>query len=460
MADILIKNAIVITMDGERRILRDGAIRIEGNRIVEIGSTGDLERKHAANKVIDGARKVVMPGLVNAHTHLCYAFGRTLGYDNYLLDWLKIQKPLTAAFTPEDWEIAETLGCVENIKNGATCVNELNIAAQEAYEESVDERCLKSFEKTGVRAVLSRGYQDDKTYYFAAFGESREDIVARMERLVREWHGAAGDRIRIQLAPVTPWTCSPELFRETRRMADKHGIGIHLHTAETRDYDKLVKERFGYAGNVEYLDDVGCLGPDVQLNHAVWLSDADLARIAATGTHCIHNPTSNMILASGVSPVPKMFALGINVGLACDGMACNNNQDMISTMKFASLLHKVHNLDPRAITAQQVMEMATINGARALGLDKDIGSLEPGKKADLITIDLWKPHLVATLDVVGAVVYSANGSDVCDVIVDGEVIMEDRVIKTVDEADLLERTQRAAEDCLKRVGFTHLMVPQ
>ena len=458
MVDILIKNAIVVTMDKNRRIIKDGAVKIEGNKIVEIGPAKDLEKKYAARKVIDASGKAVMPGLVNAHTHLNMIFGRSLGYDSNLLDWLaKVQTPLLSAFTPEDWELAEMLGCVENIKNGCTCVNEVNFATHDAYKESVDERCVRAFEKMGIRGILSRGYVDGT--FFPGYTEAKEDIINRMEKLIQDWHRAANDRIRIQLAPLVPWACSPDLFRETRKLADKHGIGIHLHTAETPDYNNLVKQNFGYASNIEYLADVGNLGPDVQLNHAIWLSDSDMSKIAETKTNVVHDPTSNMLLASGVAKVPKMLELGINVALACDGPACNNNQDMISSMKFASLLHKVDSLDPTAITARQVMEMATIKGAKALGLENDIGSLEAGKKADLITIDLRKAHMVPVLDVIGVIVYSANGSDVNDVIIDGELIMEDRVIKTADEDDVLEKAQKAAEHCLKRAGLSNLMVP-
>ncbi len=242
-------------------------------------------------------------------------------------------------------------------------------------------------------------------------------------------------------------------------MADKHEIRIHHHTAETSDYNKLVNRKFGYSSNVEYLADVGNLGPDVQLSHAVWLSDSDLMKIAETKTNVIHNPTSNMLLGSGISKVPKMIELGINVGLACDGPSCNNNQDMISNMKVASLLHKVDTLCPTTITAQQVLEMSTIKSAKALGLESDIGSLEPGKKADLITLDPKKTHMIPVLDVIGAVVYSANGSDVSDVIVDGELIMENRTIRTVDEGTILERVQKAAKECLERVGLLNLMLP-
>ncbi len=181
MADILIKHAIIITMDRNHRIVRDGAMKIGGNKIIEIGDSKDLEKKFSARKVIDASGKVVMPGLVNAHTHLSMIFGRTLAYDNYFQDWLKVQKRLVNAFTPEDWDLAETLGCIENLKNGSTCINDMNSATHNSYRESADEICLRAFEKTGVRGILSRGYLDDKTF-FPDFTEAKEDIVNRMEK--------------------------------------------------------------------------------------------------------------------------------------------------------------------------------------------------------------------------------------------------------------------------------------
>jgi 5-methylthioadenosine/S-adenosylhomocysteine deaminase len=459
LSDILVKHAIVVTLDKDRRIIRDAAIKIDKNRISEIGSTKDLEKKYGAREIIDASGKAVLPGFVNAHTHLGMTFGRSLAYDNYLMDWLKVQKLLASQFTSQDWELVELLGCIENIKNGNTCISDVNSATHDSYQGSVDEICVRALERTGIRGILSRGYHDDKSY-FPAFAEAIVDIINRVEKLIQEWDKAANGRIRIQLAPTVPWACSPQLFRETREMADKHGVRIHLHTAETPDYNTLVKQKFGYGSNIEYLSNVGNLGPDVQLNHAVWLSDSDLKKVAETKSNVIHNPVSNMILASGISRVPEMVALGINVGLGCDGPACNNNQDTISNMKFASLLHKVTRLDPTVITAKQVLEMATINSAKALGLENNIGSLEPGKKADLITINLKASHVVPVLDVIGAIVYSSNGGDVNDVIIDGELIMKDRVIRTVNEYDILERAQKASEDCLQRAALSNLMVPQ
>jgi 5-methylthioadenosine/S-adenosylhomocysteine deaminase len=267
--------------------------------------------------------------------------------------------------------------------------------------------------------------------------------------LIADWRGSA--RNRIGVGPLIPWGSSPDAFRDAVELSSEHGVGIHLHTSETPEYNDLVRQRTGKS-NVEMLADVGALGESVMLNHCVHLSDNDISLIAESGSHMIHDPTSNMILASGVAPVPKLLEAGVNVGLACDGPACNNGQDMIEAMKDAALLHKVVAKDAGVLSAGDVFKMATRGGARAIGMGDQLGMIKEGFLADLVLIDLRAPHLTPVHDPLAALVYSARGSDVSMVLVDGELAVRDGRVTLLDEERIRARARERAERARKEAG--------
>jgi 5-methylthioadenosine/S-adenosylhomocysteine deaminase len=433
LADILIEGGLIVTMDPHRRIIRRGSLAIEGDRIAAIGEVvegrGDV--------VIDARGKAVLPGLINAHTHLPMTLLRGIADDMPLLEWLETKIwPIERNLKKGDCYRGALLGCLEMIKSGTTC-----FADQYFFMDEV----ARAVEESGMRGVLSYGIieMDDP--------QRRESELRVGEKFVREYHGKADGRIQAMFGPHAAYTCSPECLLRVKELARKYGVGIHTHVAESRDEVDRVVRKYGKRP-VEHLDAIGFLGPEVLAAHCVWLTSHEISIIRERGVKPVHNPVSNMKIACGIAPVPEMLAAGIPVALGTDGAASNNSLDLLGEMKFAALLNKVGKLDPTVMPAPTVLEMATINGARALGLGDEIGSLEVGKKADVLLIDLKRPHFTPLHNVISHVVYNAVGSDVDTVIVDGKIIMQGREVLTLDEAKVLEDAQRAAEDLLDRLG--------
>jgi 5-methylthioadenosine/S-adenosylhomocysteine deaminase len=365
--------------------------------------------------------------------------GRNLGTDRSLLHWLsEAQVPLMGAFEPDDYEVSMHLGAIENLKAGNTTICEVFFSPH--YGQRVDALAAHALDRSGIRTAFFRCANDES--FFEGFVERRQDIVERSERLIAEFR--EHERTTIGVGPLVPWGSSAESFTDAVELSDRYGARIHLHTAETPEYNELVRERTGKS-NVEMLADVGALGDQVMLNHCVHLSDNDIKLIADSGTHVIHDPTSNMILASGVSPIPRLREAGINVGLACDGPACNNAQDMIEAMKDAALLHKVTTGQAETLLAQDVFLMATRNGARSIGLGDRLGALAEGQLADIVLLDARASHLTPMNNPLAALVYSARGADVHTVLVNGRVVVRAREVTTLDEPTIRARAQARAE---------------
>jgi 5-methylthioadenosine/S-adenosylhomocysteine deaminase len=437
MSRTLIRGGTLLTADDARPILQDGYVLIDGDTIVDVGTGAPASGD--ADEILDATGMLVTPGFVNAHTHLCMIYGRNLGTDRSLLHWLsEAQVPLMGAFEPEDYEISMQLGAIENLLAGNTTICEVFFSPH--YDQGVDRLAARALDDSGIRSVFFRCANDES--FFEGFVESRAEIVERSERLIASFSGS--ERTSIGVGPLVPWGSSAESFRDAVELGRRHGTRIHLHTAETPEYNALVQERTGKS-NVGMLADVGALGDNVMLNHCVHLSDDDIALIADSGTHVIHDPTSNMILASGVSPVPRLRGAGINVGLACDGPACNNAQDMIEAMKDAALLHKVTSLDAETLVARDVFAMATRNGARSIGLAGRLGALASGHLADVVLLDARAPHLTPMNDPLAALVYSARGADVHTVLVNGRVVVREGKVTTLDEQAIRARAQERAE---------------
>lgn len=437
----LIRDGLLLTGEESQPVVERGYVLVTDETITAVGP-GDPPAVEV-DETIDAASMLVVPGFVNAHTHLCMVLGRNLGTDVNLLHWLSAtQVPLMQAFEPEDYVVSMQLGAIENLKAGNTTICEVFFSPH--YEQEVDRLAARALDATGIRSLFFRSTNDES--FFDGFVETREEIIERSERLIADWVGS--ERTQIGVGPLVPWGSSPDSFRDSVDLGERHDVRVHLHTAETVDYNDLVRARTGKS-NVGMLADVGALGERVMLNHCVHLSDADIDLIADSGTHVVHDPTSNMILASGIAPVGALRQAGVNVGLACDGPACNNGQDMIESMKAAALLQKVFTQDPDALHARDVFAMATRNGSGTVGIGDRLGTLEAGKLADIAMIDCGATHLTPLGDPMAALVYSARGSDVHTVLVHGRVVVRDGQVTTVDEAavrrEAAERTARARE---------------
>ncbi len=416
-------------MDPQRRIFERGSVAIADGKIVAVGKNINVK----ADTVIDAKGKVVLPGLVNAHTHLSMTLLRGIADDMEFDPWLKTKIwPIEKHLRAEDCYVGALLGCLEMIKSGTTC-----FADQYFFMEDV----ARAVEKAGIRGVLSYGIieQGDP--------KKRKSEIREGEKLVKTCHGTADGRILTMFGPHAPYTCSPECLAQVKELAKKYKVGIHTHIAESKwEVEEIIK-KYGKRP-VEHLDAIGFLGPEVLAAHCVQLAEHEIRILRDRGVKPVHNPVSNMKIACGVSPVPEMLAAGIPVALGTDGAASNNSLDMFNEMKFAALLNKVDKFDPTVMPVQSVLEMATVNGGRALGLGENLGSLEVGKKADLILVDLRKPHLTPLRNVISHLVYSATGGDVDTVIVDGKVIMQGRRVLTLEEDKVLEEAQKVADNLL------------
>jgi 5-methylthioadenosine/S-adenosylhomocysteine deaminase len=434
----------VLTADPDRPLVERGQVLVEGTRIREVS---DAAEPLPADELIDANGMIVSPGFVNAHTHLCMIYGRSLGTDRSLLQWLAdYQVPLMRALEPDDYRLGPTLGAVENLLAGNTTVCEVFFSPH--YDQEVDHVALSALSDSGIRSMFVRCAND--VSFFDGFVETRSRIRERSEQLIAEW--AARDRATVGIGPLVPWGSSPDAFRDAVELSHEYDVRIHLHTAETSEYNDLVRSQTGM-DNVDMLASVGALGERVMLNHCVYLSEKNIAQIAGTGTHVVHDPTSNMVLASGVAPVPALRSAGVNIGLACDGPACNNAQDMIEAMKAAVMLQRAVSTEPGVLTAGDAFAMATRNGARAVGLGDVLGQIRPGYLADIILIDTARAHMTPMHDPLATLVYSASGADVHTVIVDGRVVVRDREVLTVEVPRLLSDVQQRATRARAAAGM-------
>ncbi len=424
---ILIDNVTIIGNE-----LKKGSVLIENDKIIEInGKTGQRD----AEIIINGEKKVLMPGLVNTHTHLSMSLLRGLADDLPLNTWLNDYIwPVEANLTGEYCYAGALLACVEMIKSGTTTFNDMYFFMDDV---------AKAVDEAGLRGTLCHGMID------LGDEEKRKAEFKETLRIIEKCHDTAEGRIKVTFGPHAPYTCSRELLEEVRKKADKMGLKIHIHVSETEFEVQQIIEAHG-ARPFEYLDEIGFLGNDVIAAHAVWLSDKEINIIKEKGVNLSHNPASNMKLASGISPVSKLIDAGVNTSLGTDGAASNNNLDMIKEMKIATLLQKVNTMDSTVLPADKVFEMATINGARALGLQDEIGTIKTGKKADLVLLDMKAPHLTPFRHPMSHLVYAANGNDVDTVICNGEILMQNRELKVLDEAEVIELAENAAEELLSR----------
>ena len=431
MADIIIKNGYILTMDTDTGDIENGVVVIENGRITEVGTSTDA----TAEKVIDAQGSVVMPGLVNTHCHAGMTLFRGYADDLQLNDWLENHIwPAEAQLTGDDLYTGTMLACLEMIRSGTTAFADMYIHM---------DKVARAVQDSGIRAALSYGMID------LGDEERARTELEEGRKFVNEWNGKADGRITTMYGPHAPNTCSKEFLANVREQATEDSVRIHIHILETEAELKLMKELHGVC-SIHLLDEFGFYKPDVLAAHCVWLSDGDVKILAERGVNISHNPISNMKLASGIAPVAKLLAAGANVSLGTDGCASNNNLDLFEEMKTAALLQKVSTMDPTVLPAHQLLEMATINGAKALGINS--GMLRSGYNADLIIVDMDKAHLTPVYDVASHLVYSARGSDVKSTIVNGKVLMEDYEVLSIKEDDVIEQARDASRNLVSRIN--------
>lgn len=435
--------------DDGRRACAPGYVFIRGERIAAVGAGAPPDGLAAqADETLVAAGQVVIPGFINAHTHLFQTFLRGLADDKPLLRWLEAAIwPGALAMTEADFYLAALLGFVENLRCGAT-----SVLSQHYIQTSTRnmDMVAEAAQRSGARARLARGYADRDPYY-PAFQEATEQVLRETERLVRAWN-KPGSRVRVEFGPLIPWGCRGEGLQKIARLARDWDIGVHIHLDETRPEVQMSLDEYGVRP-ARWLADLGVMDERWQLVHCVWLDEEEMDLVAQAGSTIVHCPVSNMYLASGTPKVLDWRKRGIPVALATDGPGSNNSQDMLEVLKYTACLQKVDQLDATALLPHEVLEMAWAGGARAMGLAGEIGRLAPGALADVTLVRLDRPHIAPVHSAQSALVYNANGNDVDTVIVNGQVLVRGGRHTTVDEAGLIADCQRAAEAMCARAGI-------
>ena len=433
--DLIVSGGTVVTMDGARRVIEDGAVAVAGGRIVAVGGRADVARRYAAREVLDARGRAVIPGLIYGHTHIPMTLFRGLADDLDLNEWLtKYIFPAEAKNVTEEFVRAGTqLGLAEMIRGGTTTYCDMYY-----FEDAIAEET----ERAGVRGLLGETVidfpvPDNKTW---------ADAMRYSERFVARWKGSR--LVTPAVAPHAPYTVSEAHLREVRAFSDRTGAPVLIHVAETRKEVEDVSRDHG-ARPVEYLARIGFLGPRTVAAHTVHLTEGEVGLLRQYGVGAVHNPQSNMKLASGIAPVPQMLRAGVGVGLGTDGAASNNDLDMWEEMDTAAKLHKVATFDPKVLSAVEALALATIGGARALHMEAVIGSLEAGKRADLVVVDLDELHQTPRYNVYSHLVYATKAADVRTVVIEGRVVMRDRRLLTLDEP-LIKQRARAIRERISR----------
>ncbi|HEV7682798.1 MAG TPA: amidohydrolase [Pyrinomonadaceae bacterium] len=436
--DLLVLNGTLVTMDKERHVIPDAGIAVEHGRIVAVGSSADIIRMYSAPERVDASGKLIIPGLINGHTHVPMTLFRGLADDLDLQEWLtKYIFPAEAKNVTEEFVRAGTrLGLAEMIRGGTTTYCDMYY-----FEDAIADETSKA----GVRGVLGETVID----FPVADNKTNAEAMAYVERYVKKWQG--NELIVPAVAPHAPYTVSEAHLKAIRAFSDRTGAPIVTHISETkREVDDSLQAKG--ASPVDYLSRIGFLNDRVIAAHMVWPNSGEISILKQAGVGVVHNPQSNMKLASGVAPVPKMIAEGLRVGLGTDGAASNNDLSMWEEMDTAAKLHKLISGDPKVMTAEQAFELATIGGARALHMEKEIGSIEQGKRADLVLVNRDALNQIPLYNVYSDLVYATKASDVETVIINGRVVMRDRRLLTLDEAAIKAEARIFREKIIKSLG--------
>ncbi|KHO62741.1 N-ethylammeline chlorohydrolase [Thermoanaerobacter sp. YS13] len=428
--NLLIKNVALLSMKEEQPLMENTNIYIEGDTITYIG---EINPDIKVDRVIDGTKKIAMPGLINAHTHLGMSLFRNYADDVPLFDWLsKHIWPVESKLSAEDVYWGSLLSMIEMIYSGTTTFCDMYFFMDEV---------AKATEEVGIRGVLTRGIIEESD------AEINKEKLRDTRKLYNTWHNKAEGRIKVMVGPHAPYTCSSSYLKEVVELAKELNTGIHIHVSETK---KEVEESLQKHGKspVKHLKDIGVFDVPTIAAHCVHVSDEDIEILKEMKVSPVYNPTSNAKLASGFAPVDQMLKKGINVALGTDGPASNNNLNMFEEIHFAVTINKALNYDALAVPALEALKMATINGAKALLWDKEIGSIEVGKKADIVIVDIDKPHFYPHHNLISALAYTAQASDVDTVIINGKIIMENREIKTADVEKVMYNVEKRAKELI------------
>ena len=440
--DLIVRGGTVVTMDGSRRVIENGGIAIKDGRIVAVATAAEMDRNYSAREVIDASGKVVVPGLINGHTHVPMTLFRGIADDLDLQEWLtKYIFPAEAKNVTEDFvRVGTRLGLAEMIRGGTTTYCDMYY-----FEDAIADETFKA----GMRGVLGETVID----FPVADNKTNAEAMAYVEKFVAHWKG---NRLIVPaIAPHAPYTVSEDHLKAVRAFSDRTGAPIVTHISETkREVDDSIKNKG--ASPIDYLNRIGFLNNRVIAAHVVWPSEEELGLLKKLGVGIVHNPQSNMKLASGVAPVPEMLKQDLPVGLGTDGAASNNDLNLWEEMDTAAKLHKLISKDPKVVSAQEAFELATIRGARALHLEKDIGSLEKGKRADIAIVDLDDLNQTPYYNIYSDLVYATKSGDVRTVIIEGRVVMRDRRLLTLNEETIKADARRYRERIVRSVGVKTL----
>ncbi len=436
--DRIITGGRILVLEKKEYHIRDGTVAIEGEDIIAIGEKKDLENKYTGKEIIDARDCLIMPGLINCHTHAATTCFRGMADDLELMDRLD-NYILPAEAKNVDRELAywgSMLACAEMIKSGTTTFCDMYLFENET---------ARAAKQAGMRCLLGEALYD----FPSPNSQTPEDGLDYTRMLIEKW--AEDHLVNIVVEPHSLYTCSFDLLKNAKTLADRYNIPYATHLLENKGEREKLIQKLGKSPT-SFLKDMGCLNERFITFHCVCMNEEDIKLFADHGCKVVHNPETNMKLASGVAPVPDMLTAGVTVGLGTGGCASNNNLDMFAEMDMAAKLHKVHKLDPTVMDARTVVRMATCDGARVLGMEDTVGDLKPGMKADITIINLNKPHLTPIYNEFSHLVYTVNGGDVDTVLINGEVVMRGRQLLTIDENEVMDRVEEIAVRIKRSLG--------
>lgn len=454
--DLLVRHALIVTQDEQRRIIDDGALAVVGNRIAALGSTAEIDAAYTATRVIDATGRALFPGLLNIHTHLFQSAVKGLGEDMAVEQWVQaVTFPTAAAMSAEETYLLALVSCLENLRSGATTVMDFMYGMR---DPALHDAVIQAMIDSGLRGRYTRTIVDGG----AEMGippsmlQPAEEALAHAQALQARYVGAGDGRLDIGLAIGVIWAMTEPGLRATRRVANQTGMTITMHVNET-PFDNVAAQQHWGRNTIPMLAETGVLGPDFVAVHCVHMTDAEIDLFAQHGVAVAYNAVSNMYLGSGIAPITRMADAGLTIGLATDGSGSNNCQDMLETLKFSALLQKVGRMDAACVLAQRTLDWATRGGAQSLGIGDQVGSLTPGMKADFFLANPFTPKAIPVHDPVATLVYSAGQANVETVVIDGRVVMKGGVFVHLDEASILRDAQRAAQQLAQRAGTERLL---
>lgn len=472
MVDLRIEGGAVVTMNADREIIDDGAVAIDDGVIIDVGSTSGVRDRTTADRVIDASGRAVLPGFINAHTHVNDILIRGgVGADRALHDWLlNVNKPTLEVMSADDHGVAAGLFCLEAVQSGITTFvdNAAGTGVGMSFPDADRRARIGTYASSGLRVVWAQEFVDrpvsgDERMEFFTESQARklptttsdvepfetDEAIAHVRSVIDDHHGSANGRITVWPAPIYPWAVSPKALQESVAIAEEADVMTSTHISEITQQERHL------LSSVEYLESVGYLGERTLLGHCVHVDEPDIRRLAESGTKVAHNVLTNHALGSGVAPVPTMHGYGVTIGLGTDNPSASDTVNMVNDLRFAAHTHKGNRRDAAAMTAETVLEMATIEGAHAIGRADDLGSIAAGKRGDVIIIDLDQPHLTPRGHIPSMLVYGAQGFEVETAIVDGRVVMDDRQVPGITTAhpDLLAEATDRSRRILEEAGL-------